>query len=229
MANTFRKLQKRIENKDGSYTYEPLSYVGIDDIPLDIMKGAGKIEDGEIGLVPKPTKGQEDYYLKGNGQWTPLDSSSSSSAGLMSIEDKKKLDGIENGANNYIHPTTTAYESGLYKITSNNLGHIISATLVTKDDITSLGIPGQDTTYGLASTANNGLMSATDKSDIDSLKSSLAQTQKTIIDNFNGTEERITQTQANVEKLHVYVDNQIEAIEKKITKINDKIAKYHSK
>lgn len=228
MANTFRKLQKRIENKDGSYTYEPLSYVGIDDIPLDIMRGAGKIEDGEIGLVPKPTKGQEDYYLKGNGQWTPLNSSSSTSAGLMSTEDKKKLDGIENGANKYVHPTTTAYESGLYKITTNNLGHIISATLVTKDDITSLGIPGQDTTYALASTANNGLMSASDKSDIASLKSSLDQTQKTIINNLNGTEARITETQANIEKLHVYVDNQIEAINKKITKINDKIAKYHS-
>ena len=71
-------------------------------------------------------------------------------------------------------------------------------------------------------------MSASDKADIESLKTSLAQTQKTIINNLNGTEARITETQANVEKLHVYVDNQIEAINKKITKINDKIAKYHS-
>ena len=222
MANTFRKLQKRIENNDGSYTYVPLSYVGIDNIPLDIMKGATSSSDGVIGLVPKPIQGQENYYLYGNGQWSTLNSSSSSSAGLMSTEDKKKLDGIENGANNYVHPKTTSYESGLYKITTNNLGHVVSATLVTKGDITSLGIPGQDTTYGLASTANNGLMSASDKSDIASLKTSLDQTQKTIINNLN-------ETQANVEKLHVYVDNQIEAIEKKITKINDKIAKYHSK
>lgn len=228
MANTFRKLQKRIENEDGSYTYVPLSYIGVGDVPLDIMKGASSSSDGEIGLVPKPTQGQEEYYLKGNGQWSPLNSSSSSSAGLMSTEDKKKLDGIENGANNYVHPTTTAYESGLYKITTNNLGHVVSATLVTKDDITSLGIPGQDTTYGLASTANNGLMSATDKSDIASLKSSLDQTQKTIINNLNGTEARITETKADVEKLHAYVDKEIEAINKKITKINDKIAKYHS-
>ena len=221
MANTFRKLQKRIENKDGSYTYEPLSYVGIDNIPLDIMKGASSLSDGEIGLVPKPTQGQENYYLKGNGQWSPLNSSSSSTAGLMSTEDKKKLDGIENGANNYVHPTTTSYESGLYKITTNNLGHVVSATLVTKGDITSLGIPGQDTTYGLASTANNGLMSASDKSDIASLKSSLDQTQKTIINNLNETEE-------NIEKLHVHVDKEIDAINRKIAKINDTIAKYHS-
>lgn len=204
MANTFRKLQKRIENEDGSCTYIPLSYVGIGDVPLDIMKGASSSSDGEIGLIPKPNKGDENKVLKGDGTWSPLESK-------------------------YVHPTTTAYESGLYKITTNNLGHVISATLVTKDDITALGIPGQDTTYSLASTANNGLMSATDKSDIASLKSSLDQTQKTIINNLNGTEARITETKADVEKLHKYVDEQIEAINKKITKINDKIAKYHSK
>lgn len=69
MANTFRKLQKRIENKDGSYTYEPLSYVGIDNIPLDIMKGASSSSDGEFGLVPKPNKGDENKVLKGDGTW----------------------------------------------------------------------------------------------------------------------------------------------------------------
>ena len=203
MANTFRKLQKRIENEDGSYTYEPLSYIGVGGVPLDIMKGASSSSDGEIGLVPKPTKGQEDYYLKGNGQWTPMESK-------------------------YAHPTTTAYESGLYKITTNNLGHVVSATLVTKDDITALGIPGQDTTYGLASTANNGLMSAADKSDIASLKTSLDKTQKTIINNVNGIDEKIKETEVKVEKLQASVDNQMEVINNKIKKINQKIAKYHS-
>ena len=202
MANTFRKLQKRIENKDGSYTYEPLSYVGIDNIPLDIMKGATSSSDGVIGLVPKPSKGNTNRYLRADGIWaTP---------------------------SNYSHPSYNQYSNGLYKITTDELGHVVEATPVTKDDITALGIPGQDTTYGLASTANDGLMSAADKSDITSLKTSLDQTQKTIINNVNGIDKKIKETEVKVEKLHAYVDNQIDAINNKIAKINEKIAKYHS-
>lgn len=41
----------------------------------------------------------------------------------------------------------SAFASGLYKITTNSEGHITSVTLVSKEDITNLGIPGQDTTY----------------------------------------------------------------------------------
>lgn len=47
----------------------------------------------------------------------------------------------------YTHPTHTAYSSGLYKVTVNNLGHVTAATAVAKGDITALGIPGSDTTY----------------------------------------------------------------------------------
>ena len=42
----------------------------------------------------------------------------------------------------YTHPAHTAYTSGLYKITTNTLGHVTAATPVTKNDIVSLGIPG---------------------------------------------------------------------------------------
>lgn len=69
MANTFRKLQKRIENEDGNYAYVPLSYIGVDGVPLDIMKGASSSSDGVIGLVPKPNKGDENKVLKGDGTW----------------------------------------------------------------------------------------------------------------------------------------------------------------
>ena len=40
-----------------------------------------------------------------------------------------------------------AFASGLYKITTNDQGHVTSAVAVTKSDITALGIPSQDTTY----------------------------------------------------------------------------------
>lgn len=47
----------------------------------------------------------------------------------------------------YKHPEYTAYTTGLYKITVDKYGHVVSATAVTKEDITDLGIPAQDTTY----------------------------------------------------------------------------------
>ena len=54
----------------------------------------------------------------------------------------KKLNGIAEGANKYVHPSHTAYATaGLYKITVDALGHITSAAAVTKADITKLGIP----------------------------------------------------------------------------------------
>lgn len=44
-----------------------------------------------------------------------------------------------------------------------------AVTKVTKADITGLGIPAQDTTYNAATTAKAGLMSAADKTKLDSL------------------------------------------------------------
>ena len=73
--------------------------------------------------------------------------------------EKTKLAGIATGANKYVHPSHTAATSGLYKITVDALGHVTAVTAVTKNDITALGIPGTNTTYGLASATANGLMS----------------------------------------------------------------------
>lgn len=73
--------------------------------------------------------------------------------GLMSSEDKTKLNGIATGANKYTHPAYTAKSSGLYKVTVDAQGHVSATSPVTKSDITALGIPGQDTntTYTLGS------------------------------------------------------------------------------
>ena len=82
---------------------------------------------------------------------------------------KDKLDGIAAGANKYVHPTHTAAASGLYKTTVDEEGHVTATTPVTKDDITNLGIPAQDTTYGKATAAADGLMAAADKSKLDGM------------------------------------------------------------
>ena len=71
----------------------------------------------------------------------------------------------------YTHPTYTSKSTGLYKIAVDDTGHVSGAASVAKTDITALGIPAQDTTYSAATTSTAGLMSASDKSKLDSIES----------------------------------------------------------
>lgn len=78
----------------------------------------------------------------------------------------------DRGAAAYAHAVTNkgaAFSSGLYKITTNSEGHVTAATAVSKSDITALGIPSTNTTYSVATTSANGLMSSTDKSKLDGI------------------------------------------------------------
>ena len=114
------------------------------------------------------------YESDGTAKWvtieeTVYDEATTGKSGLMSASDKKKLDGIAANANNYTHPSYTQRQSGLYKVTVDNTGHVSAVAAVTKSDITGLGIPAQDTTYNVASTSANGLMSSTDKQKLDGI------------------------------------------------------------
>ena len=113
----------------------------------------------------------------------PIDTATTSTAGLMSSADKTKLDGIASNANNYTHPTYTAHSSGLYKMTVDGAGHVSAAAAVTKADITALGIPAQDTTYSVASSSANGLMSSEDKSKLDAFGAADTYALKTDLSN----------------------------------------------
>jgi len=79
------------------------------------------------------------------GSAASISSATTTAAGVMSADDKTKLNGIAEGANNYTHPTYTSKTSGLYKVTVDGTGHVSAATAVAKSDITALGIPGTDT------------------------------------------------------------------------------------
>lgn len=88
---------------------------------------------------------------------------------------KKKLEGVDEGANKYDHPTHTAYKNGLYKVTVDEEGHVTDASEVEREDITTLGIPGQDTTYEPATQSKAGLLSAGDKKKLDSMGDNVKQ------------------------------------------------------
>lgn len=77
-------------------------------------------------------------------------------------------------AYNHAQAKGSEFASGFYKITTNAEGHVTGVTAVTKADITSLGIPAQDTTYSDATISASGLMSATDKTKLDGMDNAIA-------------------------------------------------------
>ena len=99
------------------------------------------------------------------------------------------------GGITYTHPTYTERALGLYKIIVDNLGHVSGATAVAKSDITALGIPSQDTTYNIATTSTNGLMSAADKSKLDGIQ---AGAQVNTVTSVAGKTGAVTLTKSDV-------------------------------
>lgn len=76
--------------------------------------------------------------------------------------ERDKLAGLEN----YTHPTHTAHAKGFYKFASDGKGHVTDAEKVTKEDVTALGIPSEntDTTYTISrETIYDDFVTLTDK------------------------------------------------------------------
>ena len=125
----------------------------------------------------------------------------------------------------YQHAVTNkgqAFSSGLYKITTNAEGHVTSATAAVKTDITALGIPAQDTTYGAASTSSAGLMSASDKEKLDGIA---AGAQKNTITGVKGSAETSYRTgNVNITAANIGLGNvenkSSETIRGELTKAN---------
>ena len=82
----------------------------------------------------------------------------------------------------YTHPAHTAKQSGLYKVTVDAEGHVSDAQAVTKEDITGLGIPAQDTTYSKATAQADGLMSKEHFAKLEGLNASTTEEVQAMLD-----------------------------------------------
>ncbi len=87
------------------------------------MTAATASAAGRAGLVPAPAAGAQAKYLRGDGTWqTPPDTNTTygaataTTAGLMSANDKSKLDGIAARANKYVLPAAASGTMGGVKI-----------------------------------------------------------------------------------------------------------------
>lgn len=92
--------------------------------------------------------------------------------GLMLSTDKIKLDGIATNANNYVHPTT----AGNKHIPSGG-----SSGQILKWSADGTAIWGTEKTYSNATTSSSGLMSATDKIDLDACVETLSVNASTFL------------------------------------------------
>lgn len=90
----------------------------------------------------------------------------------------------------YTHPAGSVAEAGFKKVGSDANGHVVMGGDVTKEDITKLGIPAQDTTYEKATAEKDGLMSKEDKKKLDDMAvAENTEVQSMLDEVFGATEE----------------------------------------
>ena len=160
------KKNNQIDPNQLYFTPEKKLVVAVSQDEYEAMKEAGTLDEDVLYVTPA-------------SESVTIPEATETTAGLMPPSAVTKLKGIAEGANKYIHPAHTARASGLYKITVDSLGHVTAVSAVQKSDITGLGIPGSDTTYGLASASSNGLMSPAQYSKLYGIES---EANKTTVD-----------------------------------------------
>ena len=182
----------------------------------EVMEGATSEANGQSGLVPAPTQGQQTRFLRGDGTWqvptnTTYTNATQSKDGLMSSEDKVKLDGIEDNANNYVHPTTP----GNKHIPS---GGSTGQVLKWSADGTAVWGTDNNTTYTNATTSKAGLMSATDKTKLDSLQNF---DDSTIQENIGDLQSSVSTLESSVGTIEESLDNKVDKVSGKQLSTND--------
>lgn len=161
---------------------------------VDAVPEAAAAEDNVLYLVMNSKTKHYDIYAKVENEVVLLDDTTvdltnyvekEDGKGLSTndytTEDKEKLAGL----NNYTHPSYTQQSSGFYKVTVDATGHVSAVEAVTKEDITGLDIPAQDTTYSPATSEADGLMSKNDKTKLDGIEvASLEEVQEMLNEVF---------------------------------------------
>ena len=124
MANTFRKVYKKTGNSGNDSDYQLIANVGVNGVDLDIMKGATSSVDGELGLVPKPLKGQENFILTGDGVWNQIDSILEKSQKFISIENIVVSTPLIRAGSVVLKNTSSSYIKRLTIFSNNDLKSI---------------------------------------------------------------------------------------------------------
>lgn len=135
---------------------------------------------------------------------------SSNRAGLMIASDKNKLDGIADNANNYSLPTASSTIKGGITLGYSQSGKNYPVAL-DGNGKAYVNVPWTDTntTYGLATSTNDGLMKASDKAKIDSIDTTYAKKNKAVSSlKFSSEENQVKFSLLNIDEEeinHIYL------------------------
>ena len=120
----------------------------------DKVKLNGIADGAEVNVQSdwNVTNTTSDAYIKNKPKALPANGGNADTVNNHTVETDVPVGAVFTDTV-YTHPTYTAKTNGLYKITVDSTGHVSGTNLVSKADITALGIPAQDTTYGGAGTS----------------------------------------------------------------------------
>lgn len=130
-----------------------------------VMGAATASAAGTRGLVPAPAAGKQTAFLRGDGTWVvPTNTDTHYTTHLYVGATGTAANGATSNGATYLklYDSSMARESHLIKGTG--------ATTVTSDASGNITINSTNTTYSNATTSTAGLMSADDKTRLDSLK-----------------------------------------------------------
>ena len=137
-------------------------------VSVPTMKGASSTSDGTKGLVPKPASGDQDKYLKADGTWSAVNPTTINGHTVNSDvpANAKFTDTI------YTLPNATTTTKGGVQIGDNVTVSSGIISLTKANIVNALGYtpPTTNTSYSVATSSSNGLMSSTDKSKLDKIE-----------------------------------------------------------
>ena len=172
---TNNKYAEYVYTGDISAAYDSTKWEKLGDFRADVdLKDYSKKNETINGLTWQ-SRGSSLVLLAtladGNQRSEFIPTASSSTAGAMSNTDKAKLDGIAANANNYSLPLAANGTRGGIQIGYAANGRNYPVQLSGEKAYVNVPWTDTNTTYGLATSTNDGLMKASDKAKLDGIAS----------------------------------------------------------
>lgn len=203
---TQNKYEEYIYTGDTSATYDASKWEKLGDFRATVeLKDYAKKSEAvaKITHVVDQTHITVDYTTIDNVSLGAASffGASNTNAGLMIPADKIKLNGIAEGANNYSLPTASSTTKGGITLGYSQSGKNYPVVLDSNGKA-YVNVPWIDTntTYSLATSTNNGLMSSADKAKIDGIDTTYAKRMEVV--GLDGIEiEKIPQGSFTVQSI----------------------------
>lgn len=181
-GDTQNQYKEYIYTGDTSATYDASKWEKLGDFRATVdLANYAKKSDAVKSIAfssygSTPVKILKVTKADGTEETISIPKASSGDDGFMGSDDKRKLDGIANNANNYSLPTASSTTKGGITLgySQNDKNYPVALDNSGKAYV---NVPWTDTntTYGLATSTNDGLMSKADKTKIDSIDTTYAK------------------------------------------------------